>query len=65
MRARYVRLTFALFVIALLALPVGTGLAQDGVTLIIESWRVDDADAWNDVILPAFEAHHPNIDVDF
>ena len=45
---------------------LGSMLAQDdAVTLIIESWRVDDADEWNDVILPAFEAHYPNIDVDF
>lgn len=35
------------------------------VTLTIESWRVDDAEEWNDVILAAFEAEYPWIDVEF
>ena len=34
-------------------------------TVIIESWRNDDADAWNDKIIPAFNAKHPNIKVVF
>lgn len=38
---------------------------QEPVSLVIESWRVDDADEWNDVILPAFEAEYPWIDVEF
>lgn len=66
MTSKTVRLAFALLAFAVFALPLSTMLAQDEpVTLIIESWRVDDADEWNDVILPAFEAHYPNIDVDF
>ena len=66
MTSRIVRIAFVLLMASLIALPMGSALAQDEpVTLIIESWRVDDADEWNDVILPAFEAHHPNIEVDF
>jgi len=33
--------------------------------LRIESWRNDDADIWNDVIIPAFNKHHPDIQVVF
>jgi raffinose/stachyose/melibiose transport system substrate-binding protein len=41
-------------------------MAQDApVTLTIESWRQDDLAIWQDVILPAFEAEHPNIKVVF
>lgn len=66
MTSNYVRIAIVLLAAAVLALPLGSILAQDDtVTLIIESWRVDDADEWNDVILPAFEAKYPNIDVDF
>lgn len=38
--------------------------AQD-VTLTIESWRNDDLVLWQDVIIPAFEAQHPGINVEF
>ncbi|GIR79695.1 MAG: hypothetical protein CM15mP81_12050 [Alphaproteobacteria bacterium] len=31
-------------------------------TVIIESWRNDDADAWNEKIIPAFNAKYPNIE---
>ena len=45
-------------VAALLALPLlaSPAVAQDKVTLTIESWRNDDLRIWEDVILPAFEA---------
>lgn len=33
--------------------------------LRIESWRNDDADIWNDLIIPAFNKHHPDIQVVF
>ena len=39
--------------------------AQDAVTLTIESWRNDDLAIWEDVIIPAFEAQHPEINVVF
>ena len=33
--------------------------------LIIESWRNDDIDIWNDTIIPAFNEKHPDIKVVF
>ncbi len=35
------------------------------VTLTIESWRNDDLAIWQDVIIPAFNAHYPDIEVVF
>ena len=54
-------------VAALMALPLlaGPAAAQEKVTLTIESWRNDDLAIWEDVILPAFEAANPNIEVKF
>jgi len=46
------------------AMPIAT-TAQDPVKLTIESWRNDDLGIWEDVIIPAFEAQHPEIDVTF
>jgi raffinose/stachyose/melibiose transport system substrate-binding protein len=46
-----------------LSVLAGTALAQT--TLTIESWRNDDANIWNEQIIPAFEAEHPDIDVVF
>jgi raffinose/stachyose/melibiose transport system substrate-binding protein len=37
----------------------------DQVTITIESWRNDDLTIWEDQIIPAFEAQHPNIHVVF
>ena len=45
-------------------LAAGTATAQD-VTLTIESWRNDDLTIWQDTIIPAFEAAHPDIKVVF
>ena len=42
----------------------GAAAAQD-VTLTIESWRNDDLTLWQDKIIPAFEAKHPGIKVQF
>ncbi|MCZ7540997.1 MAG: ABC transporter substrate-binding protein [Anaerolineae bacterium] len=39
--------------------------AQEKVQLVIESWRNDDTVLWEDVIIPAFNAHYPNIEVTF
>lgn len=52
----------ALMALPLLAVPAA---AQDKVTLIIESWRNDDLAVWEDVILPAFEAANPTIEIMF
>jgi raffinose/stachyose/melibiose transport system substrate-binding protein len=38
---------------------------MEEVTLTIESWRNDDLAIWQDVIIPAFNAEHPNIEVIF
>ena len=35
------------------------------VTLTIESWRNDDLAIWQDVLIPAFNAHYPDIEVIF
>ncbi|WP_417843036.1 hypothetical protein [Thalassospira sp.] len=37
-------------------------MAQAG-DLVIESWRNDDIDIWNDKIIPAFNEKHPDIHV--
>ncbi|MDT1837552.1 sugar ABC transporter substrate-binding protein, partial [Acinetobacter baumannii] len=41
------------------ALPAGAG------ALVIESWRVDDKALWENVLLPAFARHHPEVKVTF
>ncbi|WP_424928756.1 ABC transporter substrate-binding protein [Amaricoccus tamworthensis] len=45
-------------------LSAGLASAQD-VTLTIESWRNDDLLIWQDQIIPAFEAAHPGIKLQF
>jgi raffinose/stachyose/melibiose transport system substrate-binding protein len=47
---------------ALLLAGTGTAGAEK---LVIESWRNDDIDIWNDKIIPAFNKRHPNIEVVF
>ncbi|WP_170428370.1 ABC transporter substrate-binding protein [Ruegeria arenilitoris] len=52
-----------------LALLGGTLIASaayaEDVTLTIESWRNDDLTLWQEQIIPAFEAKHPGIKVQF
>src|SRR5690606_17499895 len=48
-------------VLALAATPL---LAQE-TTLVIESWRNDDLTIWQQTLIPAFEAAHPEINVEF
>jgi raffinose/stachyose/melibiose transport system substrate-binding protein len=48
---------------AVLVLAAGPALAQ--VTLTIESWRSEDQAIWDNEILPAFHAQHPDIQVQF
>ena len=52
----------ALLASTLLAATAAT--AQDA-TLTIESWRNDDLTIWQNEIIPAFEAEHPGIKVEF
>ena len=49
---------------ALLALISGLAAAHAG-SLKIESWRNDDADIWNNTIIPAFNKHYPGIKIEF
>jgi raffinose/stachyose/melibiose transport system substrate-binding protein len=43
----------------------GGGSSGDDVTLTIESWRADDQAIWEDTIIPAFEADHQGIQLEF
>jgi len=43
----------------------GGGGDDEAVTLVIESWRADDAAVWEDTIIPAFEESHEGIQVEF
>lgn len=45
--------------------PAAEQPAEEKVQLVIESWRNDDLQIWEDQIIPAFEARYPNIDVIF
>jgi raffinose/stachyose/melibiose transport system substrate-binding protein len=55
---------FNLRLVAASALILCNTMAQAG-NLTIESWRVDDKTLWEDVLLPAFNKAHPNINVKF
>jgi len=46
------------------ALLVGLAAAQAG-ELKIESWRTDDTDIWTTKIIPAFNKHYPDIQIEF
>ncbi|MCB6177922.1 ABC transporter substrate-binding protein [Rhodobacter sp. Har01] len=50
---------------ALLASTLLAGPALAETTLTIESWRNDDLTIWQDVLIPAFNAAHPDITVVF
>jgi len=53
---------------AALAVTLVGGLALPAAaqtTLTIESWRSEDQAIWDETIIPAFEARHPDIQVDF
>jgi raffinose/stachyose/melibiose transport system substrate-binding protein len=63
-RPRLAGVARALFAASALAL-AGTATASAATTLTIESWRNDDADIWNQTILPIFTAAHPDIKVEF
>jgi raffinose/stachyose/melibiose transport system substrate-binding protein len=46
-------------------LMLGTAAMAQDVTLTIESWRNDDLAIWQNEIIPAFEAAHPGIKLNF
>ncbi len=39
--------------------------SSEPVTLTLASWRTEDIAVWEDTVLPAFEAKHPDIKVEF
>ena len=43
----------------------GGGDSGEAVTLVVESWRADDAAVWEDTIIPAFEESHEGIRLEF
>ncbi|WP_181703937.1 ABC transporter substrate-binding protein [Chthonobacter albigriseus] len=57
-------ITLSLGLMAATALTVGQASAET-VTLTIESWRNDDLAIWQQTIIPAFEAKHPEIKLNF
>lgn len=60
------KLFFVLFVLGIVSvLGIAPLAAQDGVQLVIESWRNDDLTIWQDLIIPAFNAQYPDIEVVF
>lgn len=79
--ARLMRLLTALLALGLFAASCGdddsaqpapdlttttvTEPAVEEVTISIESWRSDDQAIWDEQIIPAFEAAHPYINVEF
>jgi len=63
MKKVYLLVVFVL--LALLVVPVAAQEAEPGAKLVIESWRQDDIPIWNDVIIPAFNKVHPEIQVIF
>jgi raffinose/stachyose/melibiose transport system substrate-binding protein len=50
--------------IAVAALIAGLAAAHAG-SLKIESWRNDDADIWNNTLIPAFQKRYPDIKIEF
>jgi raffinose/stachyose/melibiose transport system substrate-binding protein len=56
--------TFKGLLLSALLASGGAAHAQD-VTLTIESWRNDDLAIWQEKIIPAFEAKHPGIKINF
>lgn len=43
----------------------GSAPEDDVVTLKLESWRAEDSTVWEDTIIPAFEASHPEIHIEY
>jgi raffinose/stachyose/melibiose transport system substrate-binding protein len=57
---------FSIAIAALTALASANGQANTNISnLCIASWRFQDKNVWNSVLIPAFEAKHPSIKVTF
>jgi raffinose/stachyose/melibiose transport system substrate-binding protein len=53
------------FLLALAVLVIVGGASAQSASLTIESWRNDDLGIWQNTIIPAFNAHYPDIQVTF
>ncbi len=62
---RYIVMPSIKLGLALVTLAGAVSLNSAAQTLTIESWRVDDKDLWEDVLIPAFNKHNPDIQVRF
>lgn len=51
--------------LVILLVPMALALSAVAQTITIESWRNDDLAIWNELIIPAFNEHHPDIEVIF
>lgn len=49
----------------LISMTGGLALQASAGEIVIESWRTDDKDLWEDVLVPAFNKSHPDIEVTF
>lgn len=58
-------LVLVLALVLVTLLPAQATSARQKVTLTIESWRNDDLPIWEDVLIPAFNAHNPDIEIVF
>jgi len=65
MRNSFMSKSLAVAGVSLAALMAAAPAGAQDVTLTIESWRNDDLAIWRDVIIPAFESQHPEINVEF
>lgn len=62
---KFVGLLLVVLVVAAMIPAQPSVEARQGVTITIESWRNDDLPIWEDVIIPAFNAQYPDIEVVF
>lgn len=65
MRWRHVPVAAVVAALSVGLIGGATASAQDPVKLTLGSWRTEDLAVWEDTILPAFEAAHPGIEVEF
>ena len=65
MKSKKQIVVLCLLLVTSLLLVAFDAAVEDGATLVIESWRNDDLAIWEDVIIPAFNAHYPDIEVVF
>ncbi len=65
MRGRFALTVATISALGLTTLAGPLASAQDAVQLTLGSWRTEDLAMWEDEILPAFEASHPGISVEF